>query len=126
MDIYDGLLELVPSTYLGTPPEHPGMSIIIWRTNSNYKKEKEYIKDGDYYYKEDYPNFRYHKDCFKNPFYNYAIAHFIYDKGCYTLEFIDDRPLELDNKQWIRLKELIKEGFETLNDYENWICCWKK
>lgn len=113
-------LELTESSYLGDSPEHPGLSIVVWRENIYYGKEDSFCKKGDFYYKEGEEWWRIHKSLFKHPFYNYVIAHFIYDAntGSYTLEFIDDRPLELDNEQWLQFKELIKEGFKKLNSYD--------
>lgn len=110
-------LELIETRYLIRPIKHPGLSIIVWRENGYYGHESDYIKKDDYYYKEGQENWKIHEGLFKKPDYCYVIAHFVYDDniGYYNFEFVDDRPLELNDEQWLHFKSLIKEGFDQLN-----------
>lgn len=106
--------------YIGEEPEHPSYHIDKWYPNPHYKREKDYIKDGDYYkYKEpEYANCRIHKNCFKNRECCYAIGCFSYDKheGYYEFSFVGNRPLELTDTERVTFWNLISYGFTVLND----------
>lgn len=117
-------LQFRKATYLGEEPKHPSYHIDKWVPNRYYKKEDEYIKEGNYYTYADplYRNCRIHKDCFKNPEVCYGIAAFVYDdhEGFYELQFIGDRPLELDESERNTFWSLIEYGYKQLNceDYD--------
>lgn len=110
-------LSFQKATYLGEPPKHIGYQICKWEKNPDYNKESEYIKvDSEFYCYPDQPHFKKHKSCFKHPEYSYAIASFEYNKeGYYELEFVGERPMNLNEKERKIFWELLEYGFKTLN-----------
>lgn len=113
-----GNLMFRKATYLGEEPEFPSWHIDLFYPNPQYNKEKEYIKEGDYYIekKETFYPIRYHKSCFKHKESCYSIASFKRDKeGYYELEFIEDRPLNLNEEEIKVFWELVKYGYQELN-----------
>lgn len=112
-------LEFKVATYLCEPPEYPDYHINKYYPNGFYGREKDFIKDGDFYVYPEHPNCRVHKNCFKNPQSCYAIAGFHRDReGYYELQFIGDRPLDLTPEELKDFWELIKFGYEVLNNKE--------
>ena len=118
-----GDLEFRQATYLLPKeklPENPAWHIDYWYPNGYYGRESEFIKDGDWYLYPDNHHFRVHKDCFKNPQSCMAIASFNYNshEGCYELEFVGDRPMSLPRELKETFWELLKYGFNQLNNKE--------
>lgn len=113
-----GNLEFHVSSYLGEPPEHIGYQILKWENNGYFQRESEFVKaDSEFYHYPDNKHFRVHKDCFKNPYTSYAIACFDYNshEGCYELEFVGDRPLNLNEEERKIFWKLLEYGFKVLN-----------
>ena len=112
-----GDLEFRKATYLCDEPENPSYHINCYLSNDYYGKEGEFIKiDNEFYINPKYPNYKIHKNCFKNPEISLAIASFVYCKDCYKFEYIGDRPLTHINIHNERIfKELIEYGFKQLN-----------
>lgn len=111
-------LSFQKATYLCDPPEHIGYQICKWEKNPKYNKESEYIKvDSEFYCYPDDHHFKIHKECFKHPETNYAIASFTYNKyeGCYELEFVGGRPMDLNEDERKIFWELLEYGFNKLN-----------
>lgn len=75
-------LAFCPCTYLCNPPKTPGYEIVKYESNPYYQKEKDFIKDGDFYRPNDetYSYVRIHKNCFKNQEYRYTVAKFEYEE----------------------------------------------
>lgn len=117
-----GNLEFRKATYLlpdDKLPEHLSYHIDYWVPNCYYGREKEFIKDKDWYVYPDNSHCRVHKDCFKNPESCFAIASFNYDKeGYYELTFIADRPLNITKEEREIFWELIQYGYKQLNPTE--------
>lgn len=112
-----GNLMFRKATYLGEEPEFSSWHIDFFYPNPYYGKEKEYIKDGEFYKSKDtlYP-ISYHKSCFKHKESCYSVVSFNRDKeGFYELSFVGDRPLSLNGKDLDDLWELIKYGNQELN-----------
>ena len=112
-----GNLMFRKATYLGKEPDFPSWHIDLFYPNPKYGKESEYVKKGDFYVKDiTNPSIRYHKDCFKGKELCYAIASFCRDKeGFYELNFIADRPLELNKTDIEDFWKLVKYGYKELN-----------
>ena len=113
-----GNLMFRKATYLSKEPEFPSWHIDFLYPNPYYGKEKEYVKEGDYYVKDATNPFhiRYHKSCFKHKESCYSVASFNRDKeGFYELSFIEDRPLSLNGKDLDDLWKIIKYGSKELN-----------
>ncbi len=118
-----GNLELRPASYLLPKdkwPEHGSWHIDYWYPNPYYGHEDDYTKDGDWYYYKD-KSCRIHKDCFKHHQSCFAIASFDYDKDeeVYELHFIGDRPLDITKEEREAFWELLKLGYNHLNNKEN-------
>ena len=116
-----GNLEFCPASYLLPKeewPEKPSWHIDYWYPNGYYGRESEFIKKGDWYLLPDNKHCRIHKDCFKNPQCCMAIASFNYNEneGCYELEFVGDRPIQLTKEERDIFWELLEYGFKQLND----------
>lgn len=114
-------LEFRIASYLCDPPEHRAWQIIKWEPNHYYKKEADYIKVDDHFYcYPDYRNWKVHKDLFKHPETCFSIADFEYDEyeKYYNLEFVGERPLNLNEEEKKIFWELIEYGYKVLN-YEN-------
>ena len=113
-----GNLMFRKATYLGEEPEFPSWHIDFFYPNPCYGKENEYIKERNYYIKNTngfYPIYH-HESCFKHKESCYSIASFIRDKeGFYELSFVENRPLNLNEKDTKDFWELIKYGNEELN-----------
>jgi len=58
-------------------PSEDYVDIICWYPNSYYGREKDFIKDGEFYIDREYPSIRTHESCFKNK------------ESCYTVATID-------------------------------------
>lgn len=120
-----GNLEFRQATYLlpeNEYPKNPSYHIDYWFPNGYYGRESEFIKDGDWYrYADETLSFaRIHKDCFKHKESCMAIASFNYDKeGYYELCFVGDRPLNITPEEREIFWELIKYGYEQLNNQKN-------
>lgn len=69
--------------------------IIKWQENPYYQKESEYIKEDDFYYKEEICSFSIHKSCFEDPESCYVVS-FI-ENG--IVDFVGDRVIELESIQ---------------------------
>lgn len=114
-------LEYRKCSYLGPEPEHCGWEICKWEPNDYYGKESEFTKDGEFYRpnNEHYDFMKIHKDCFKRPEISYTIASWEWNdhESCYELEFIGDRPLNLDLESWKTFKSLLEYGFHQLNSW---------
>lgn len=114
-----GNLEFRKASYLLPEdewPENPAYDIIYWYPNCYYKRENEFIKDGDWYLYPDNPYSRVHKDCFKNEQSCFSIAFFNIDsEGTYELRFVGDRPLNITLEERDIFWKLIKYGYEKLN-----------
>ena len=112
-------LEFAPASYLLPKeewPKHPSWCIQLWYPNSYYGREKEFEKDGDWYYSKDqFHDFRLHKSCFKHPEVCMVIANFDYDDGFYEIHFVGDRPLGLSKEEKEIFWELLEYGNEQLN-----------
>lgn len=125
-----GNLEIRPATYLLPKekwPENSSWHIDYWYPNGYYGRESEYIhpviagiEQTDWYVNPLYPNGRIHKDCFKHPQSCMAIASFNYNEheGCYELEFVGDRPIQLTREERDIFWELLEYGFNQLNNQE--------
>ena len=116
-------LEFGPASYLLPKeeyPKNPAWHIDYWYPNGYYGRESEFIKEGDWYLYPDNPHCRVHKDCFKNPQSCMAIASFNYNnhEGCYELEFVGDRPIQLTKEERDIFWELLEYGFKQLNNQE--------
>jgi len=112
-------LEFRTCSYLFEPPEHIGYEICKWEPNPYYKKESEFIEDGDYYRPNDtkYSFVSISKDCFKNPETCYQIASWDWCiEEYYIFSFCSDRPLKLTDSEWEDFIKLIKYGFKQLDD----------
>lgn len=116
-------LEFRQATYLLPKknwPSNPSWHIDYFYPNTYYGRENDYIREGDWYYPSKDSISRIHKSCFKSPEVSMAIASFDYDnEGYWQLSFIGDRPLCLDEKEREIFWELIKYGYEQLNNYED-------
>lgn len=114
-----GNLEFKVASYLlpeDKLPEHPSYHINYYYPNLYYKREKDFIKEGDWYIYPDMKNCRVHKDCFKHKQSCFAIASFDYDKeGYYELHFIGDRPLNITKEERETFWELLQYGNKVLN-----------
>jgi hypothetical protein len=114
-------LEFREATYLGSPPEHIGYHIDKWEPNGYYKRESEFIKvDSEFYCYPDNPYCKVHRNCFKHPETSYAIAAFHYNdhEECYELEFVGNRPINLNEEERKIFWGLLEFGFKYLG-YEN-------
>ena len=116
-------LEFAPVSYLFPKekwPENPSWHINYWYPNGYYKRESEFIKEGDWYLYPDNYHCRVHKDCFKNPQSCMAIASFNYNdhEGCYELKFVGDRPIQLTKEERDIFWKLLEYGFKQLNKYD--------
>lgn len=113
-------LELRKASYLGEEPKHPSYHIDIWKENTMYQKESEYIQDGDYYIDPENPHCYYHKNYFKNKEYSYALASFNYDdEGFYELHFVGDRPFTEDKEIRDTFWLIAEIGNRLLNSAED-------
>lgn len=113
-------LEFGTATYIMETPKDPDYEICRWVPNQYYGREKNFIKDGDYYIYPKFPNCRVHKDCFKYPETRYTIAFFRKrEDEDYEFEFLGDRPLDMTTEELPDFWELIKYGFEVLNNSED-------
>lgn len=118
-------LEFRKCSYLGEEPKYIGWEICKWEPNPYYKRESEFIEDGEFYHPNDkhYKFVSIHRDCFKHPETSYTIASWDWDKheDCYELKFCGDRPLNLSNEEWLTFRKLLEHGFKQLNPwwYEN-------
>lgn len=116
-------LKFKKATYLGNEPENPSWEIAKYEPNSFYGKEDYFVKEGDHYRDPERKFIRLHANCFKNKETCYSIAMFNYNKkdGDYEIEFVADRPLELNSEEWNTFKELLSYGYSQLNEkeYEN-------
>jgi hypothetical protein len=121
MIIRIGNFEIQKTTYLldNTENTYPSFDIVVWRRNSHYNRESEYIKDGDYYTKKDL-GIRIHKSCFENPEYCYSLARFVWEYDEYVLQYVGSRPLELTESEKKIFDQLIKFGFDHIpfGEYE--------
>lgn len=119
-----GNLEFSPATYLLPKeewPKHPAWHIDYWYPNAYYGRESEFEKDKDWYIDNRFGiKCRIHKDCFKSPECCMAIAAFEYNEHeeCYEFEFVGDRPLNITKEEKEIFWDLIKYGFEQLNNKE--------
>lgn len=91
--------------------------IILWYPNIYYGKEEEFImsEDGHWY---TYPNSTYckvPKECFKSPENCITIAFFRKGSEDYYLEFVGDRPLDIE-VNWQDFRTLIQVGYNKLNN----------
>lgn len=113
-------LEFRKCSYIGSTPENASYTIDYWYPNRYYGKESEYIKNGAFYKEknQELSYFSIHESCFKNPESCYSLAHFIYDskEENYYLEFIGDRPLDLNKEERDIFFELLKYGYDVLNN----------
>ena len=113
---------LLPKTAL---PEHVGFSINKYYQNPYYGKENEYKKEGEFYTRlEEGPygcRTCIHENCFKNPESPYVIASWDWDDedGYYNFEFVDNRPLQLNEDERKIFWELLEYGFDILRDNDN-------
>lgn len=89
------------------------LEIVQWYKNTLYGKEEDYIKQPNGLYKHLNFEFYVHKNIFEQEYSCYTVCYFIYnrDKDEVELKMVDDRLLN-DDVDWIRLRVLIKEGFE--------------
>lgn len=110
-------LEFKKCSYFGIEPEYVSYEIVKWEPNTYYNKESLFKKDGNYYI-SDIGNFRIHKSCFKNKETCYSIAIYKYDdyENIYNIEFVDNRPLDLSDNEWITFKKLLEKGAEFLEN----------
>lgn len=110
-------LEFKKCDYLVFEPEHVSYEIVKWEPNTYYNKESLFKKDGNYYI-SNIGNFRIHQSCFKNKETCYTIAIYKYDdhENTYNLEFIGNRPLDLDDDEWMIFKKLLEKGTEFLEN----------
>lgn len=110
-------LEFGMATYVWEAPEDPDYEICRWVPNEYYSREKDFIKDGDYYIYPKLPNCKVHKDCFKRPQKRYTIALFHKRKnGNYGLKVIGNRLQDLTPEELQDFSELKQHGFEVLNN----------
>ncbi len=112
-------LSFQKASYLCKPPEHIGYQICKWEPNGYYQRESEFTKvDSDFYCYPNNPYCKVHKNCFKHPETNYAIACFKYNEHeeCYELEFVGDRPMNLTKEEREIFWKLLEHGFKTLNN----------
>lgn len=110
-------LEFREASYLCKPPDHIGYHIDKWEPNGYYQRESKFTKvDSDFYCYPDHPNCKVHKNCFKYPETSYAIASFRYNEheGCYELEFVGDRPMNLNEEERKIFWKLLEYGFNYL------------
>lgn len=114
-----GNLEFRKATYLGDEPEYPSWHIDYWYPNYYYGREDEFPEDPENKAFRLYPdnhNCRVHKDCFKHKETCMAIASFDYDKeGYYVIQFIGDRPLDLNKEERELFWQLLEYGDKQLN-----------
>lgn len=113
-------LEFGKSSYLGPEPDNPGWEIRVYKPNQYYGNESDFIKKGTKYYLKDpaYSYFSIDESCFKRPEYCFTITSWEWIHNEYVLMFVDDRPLDLTDEEWLDFKELLKFGFEYLKTNE--------
>lgn len=106
-------LEFQPCDYIGKPPKMISYEIVKIQPNPFYKKESEYRKDGEWFYKDN--DIAIHKSVFENPKSKYTILTFEYDDKDhdYNVGFISNRYMDLNQEEWIALGELLSRA----NDY---------
>ena len=87
--------------------------IVQWYPNKLYGKQDEYLKLDDGRYKHPDFNFYYCEASFKEEKYCYTVCYFKYDShvGDIKCILVGDRILN-EEVDWIKLRELMKEGFE--------------
>lgn len=110
-------LEFKKCTYIGKIPIICDYEIVIWLPNKYYNKQSEYIKEGDYYYKDKATyHHKFHKSVFENPEYCLTLLKFEYNDNCYEINFVEDRPIQYEDKFNLKnLWNLIKYGNNKLN-----------
>lgn len=111
-------LEFRPCTYIGELPKHISFEIVKYYPNDYYGTEDNYEKDGNYYYDSSHI-FRIHESCFKSKENCYTILIFRYSETSqdYVAEFVSDRYLDLDDKEWKILREILSIVNKYLNKY---------
>lgn len=94
--------------------------IVQWYPNDLYGKQNEYIRLDDGRYKHPNFNFYCHEESFKKEKYCYTVCYFKYDsyEGDIECILVGDRILN-EEVDWIKLKELMKEGFEKARKLYN-------
>ena len=111
-----GVLEFREASYVGNKPPFASYDIVKWYSNLYYGKENEYIKlNHEFYCYPKNTGCRIHKDLFKSKELCIVLATFRYDyqEECYNLEFIGDRPLQLDT--WANFNAFDDNGLGLLN-----------
>lgn len=86
--------------------------IIKWEPNPYYQKENEYQlnADGEFYYQVENIHCKIHKNCFINPETCYVLA-WVKDGN---VEFIGNRPFELDKKEFKTFIKIAKSACKKL------------
>lgn len=94
--------------------------IVQWYPNKLYGKQDEYLKlDGGFYKHPDF-NFYCREESFKQEKCCYTVCYFKYDshEGDVRCILVGDRILN-EEVDWIKLRELMKEGFEKSRELYN-------
>ena len=98
-------------------------NVYMYHPNPYYGRESEFIKEGDYYRPNDSETYRFvsiHKDCFKHKESCYTIAIFKYDdhEDFWELNFVGDRPLDLNDQEKQDFWKVIEIGYKYLNEFK--------
>lgn len=85
--------------------------ILAYYPNPYYGREKEYVKDGEWFHPKDSPHSSIHKDCFKNRQSCYVIAWIRWNRAGdeFDIHSVGTRAFDLDEEDERSLKKILAE-----------------